>query len=55
MILYEGFFDLSYDTVRNTKRGFAAICAILVAEGTLKHYKGPFLRPNEAFWRGASK
>lgn len=28
---------------------------VLVAESLLKPYRGPFFRPNQAFWRGAAK
>jgi hypothetical protein len=36
----------------NHKYGILGALFVFVAEGTLKNYKGPFLRPNEAVWRG---
>lgn len=32
--------------------GLMGACFVFVAEGTLRNYKGPFIRPNEALWRG---
>ncbi|EAR94564.1 phosphatidylserine synthase (macronuclear) [Tetrahymena thermophila SB210] len=36
----------------NYRRGLLGAFVVFIAEGTLRNYKGPFLRPNEAFWRG---
>ena len=54
-LFYEAV-DLKYESSeRNYKRGLQAALLVLVIEGTLRNYKGPFLRPNEAVWRGVAR
>lgn len=39
----------------NYKRGFLGALFVFIAEGTLKSFKTPFVRPNEALWRGIAR
>jgi len=45
----------SIDYTTNCIRGIYAAMFVLVFESTLRTYDGPFLRPNKAFWRGATR
>jgi hypothetical protein len=36
----------NYDSVTNYKRGLIGSLVVIVAEGTLRNYEGPFIRPN---------
>lgn len=54
IILYLGYNEAE-DTVTNFKRGVFAASFVLVAQGCMSQYVGPFTKGFETFWRGVSR